>query len=327
MRRLRIFLDANVLVDAQIRDIFCTMAEAELIDLYWSKEILSETRQALTTRLKLDSKKVERMLEAFAAAFPDGIVIDYEPLINLLKLPDPKDRHVIAAAASAKCDLLITYNTKDFPQSEASKHDLEVVDVDEALCDLTRRYHNNIANIIKTCITRMKKPKMQEIDFLRRLEQRAPLASILIGSTLGIELYANMYANTIASSDISSPHSAVTRIVEAIRDGRTNVLVEMIDSKLAHQLTGRASPGPEELWKVLGGCLSDIVLLEEWGFATAPRFPAPDTEIVKLVRTGPTVEVVREPRLVPAHTFQLRYGQQGWVLVKLDGPDDTTIGR
>ncbi len=303
------------------------MAEAELIDLYWSKEILSETRQALTTRLKLDSKKVERMLAAFEAAFPDGIVIDYEPLINLLKLPDPNDRHVLAAAASAKCDLLVTYNTKHFPPSEASKHDLEVVDVDEALCELTRRSRNDVASIIKTCITRMKKPKMQEIDFLLRLQQRAPLASILIGSTLGIELYANMYANAIASFDTSGSHSAVTRIIEAIRDRHTNTLVEMIDSKLAHQLTGKSSPDPEELWKVLRYRLSDIVLSEEWGFATAPRLPAPDTEIVKLVRTGPMVEVVWEPRLVPAHTLQLRYSQQGWVLVELDGPDPATTGR
>lgn len=315
-----------MLVDAQVRDIFCTMAEAQLIDLYWSNEILRETRQALTTRFKLDSKKVERMLEAFAAAFPDGIVIDYEPLINLLKLPDPKDRHVLAAAASAKCDLLVTYNTKDFPPSEASKHNLEVVDVEEALCELTRRSSNDVATIIKTCITRMKKPKMQEIDFLRRLEQRAPLASILIGSTLGIEPYANMYANAVASFDTSGPHSAVTRIIEAIRDRHTNALVEMIDSKLAHQLTGRSSPDPEELWKMLRDCLSDVVLSEEWGFATAPRLPAPDTEIVKLVRTGPTVEVAWEPRLVTAHTFQLRYGQQGWVLVKLDDSNPTTTG-
>ncbi|WP_276982074.1 PIN domain-containing protein [Ferrimicrobium acidiphilum] len=324
MRRLRILLDANVLVDAQVRDIFCTMAEAQLIDLYWSNEILREARQALTAHLKLDSKKVERMLEAFAAAFPDGIVIDHEPLIYILKLPDPKDRHVLAAAVSAKCDLLVTYNTKDFPPSEASKHDLEVVDVDEALCELTRRSSNDVATIIKTCITRMKKPKMQEIDFLRRLERRAPLASILIGSTLGIEPYANMHVNAIASFGTSSSHSAVIRIIEAIRDRHTNALVEMIDSKLTHQLTGRSSPGPEELWKALRDSLIDVLSSDGWSLATAPRLPRPDTEIVKLVRTGPTVEVAWEPRLVPAHTFQLKYGQQGWVLVKLDDPDSAT---
>ena len=136
-----------------------------------------------------------------------------------------------------------------------------------------------------------------------------------------------MHTNAIASFETSGPHSAVTRIIKAIRDRRTKDLVEMIDSTLAHQLTGTSSPDPEKLWKVLRDCLSDVVLLEEWGFATAPRLPTPDTEIVKLVRAGARVEVVWEPRLVPGHTFQLRYGQQGWVLVKLDSPDDATKGR
>ncbi|CAN5697933.1 hypothetical protein BH24ACT5_BH24ACT5_09250 [soil metagenome] len=33
MRRLRVLLDANVIVDAQVRDLFCRLAEAELLDL------------------------------------------------------------------------------------------------------------------------------------------------------------------------------------------------------------------------------------------------------------------------------------------------------
>ena len=43
MRRLRVLLDANVLVDAQVRDFFFALAEAELIDLRWSSEIVQET--------------------------------------------------------------------------------------------------------------------------------------------------------------------------------------------------------------------------------------------------------------------------------------------
>lgn len=41
MRRPRIFLDANILVDAQIRDIFFTIAEARLIELRWSNRAVT----------------------------------------------------------------------------------------------------------------------------------------------------------------------------------------------------------------------------------------------------------------------------------------------
>jgi hypothetical protein len=54
LRRLRLFLDANVLVDAQVRDIFMTMAEAELVDLRWSERVLEEMIRALVERLALD---------------------------------------------------------------------------------------------------------------------------------------------------------------------------------------------------------------------------------------------------------------------------------
>ncbi|WP_201732981.1 hypothetical protein [Acidithrix sp. C25] len=112
-----------------------------------------------------------------------------------------------------------------------------------------------------------------------------------------------MYANATASFDSSNPHSAVTRIIEAISDSHTDALVRLTDSKRAHQLTGRSSPRPEELRKVLHNSLIDVLSLATWSLATAPRLPAPDTEIVKWVRTGPTVEVVREPHLVTANTF------------------------
>lgn len=157
------------------------------------------------------------------------------------------------------------------------------------------------------------------------------MAGILIGSTLGIGQYPNMYANATDSFDSSNPHSAVTRIIEAISDSHTDALVRLTDSKRAHQLTGRSSPRPEELRKVLHNSLIDVLSLATWSLATAPRLPAPDTEIVKWVRTGPTVEVVREPHLVtantfPVRTFQFRYAQQGWVPVKLDDSDPATTG-
>ena len=45
----------------------------------------------------------------------DCLVTGYQSLISSLELPDPDDRHVLAAAIKAQAELIITWNTKDFP--------------------------------------------------------------------------------------------------------------------------------------------------------------------------------------------------------------------
>ncbi|MGW1741226.1 hypothetical protein ACWCPQ_20750 [Nocardia sp. NPDC001965] len=42
------------------------------------------------------------------AAVPDSLVTGYEPLIEGLKLPDPDDRHVLAAAIKCHATMIIT---------------------------------------------------------------------------------------------------------------------------------------------------------------------------------------------------------------------------
>lgn len=49
-------------------------------------------------------------------AFPDANVINYTKLLKNISLPDPDDRHVLAAAIKAKARIIVTFNVKDFPQ-------------------------------------------------------------------------------------------------------------------------------------------------------------------------------------------------------------------
>jgi death-on-curing protein len=46
----------------------------------------------------------------------DCLVTGYEGLIPALELPDPDDRHVLAAAIVGRCDVIVTQNLKDFPE-------------------------------------------------------------------------------------------------------------------------------------------------------------------------------------------------------------------
>jgi predicted nucleic acid-binding protein len=54
-------------------------------------------------------------LEASIAVFD---ACGYEEQISEVTLPDPNDRHVVAAAITAKAPLILTWNLRHFPAQE-----------------------------------------------------------------------------------------------------------------------------------------------------------------------------------------------------------------
>lgn len=67
--------------------------------------------------------------------------------------------------------------------------------------------------------------------------------------------------------------------------------------------------------------LGDALQGDDWGFATAWRPQALDTELVKLIRGGQDARVTDGPELVHGHLLYMRRAPGGWQLIALDGPD------
>lgn len=128
--RFVVIYDACVLYPAPLRDLLLRLARTGLFAARWTAQIHDEwTRNLLVTRPEL-AGKLPRTVELMNIAVPDAMVTGHEQLIEVLKLPDAGDRHVLAAAIRAGAQLIVTFNLKDFPQDALSPFGVEAVHPD-----------------------------------------------------------------------------------------------------------------------------------------------------------------------------------------------------
>jgi hypothetical protein len=102
----------------------------------WSADIHREWMTAVSERRGIAIEQLTGRREAMDLAVPDGIVWGYEDLIAGLSLPDPSDRHVLAAAIRCGADAIVTFNKKDFPDHAISKFGLRACLPDDFILDI-----------------------------------------------------------------------------------------------------------------------------------------------------------------------------------------------
>lgn len=127
------FLDTCVLYPAYLCDTLLRLAEAAAYRPLWSAEVLDELRRNLIER-NIPAERVERRLANMTRSFPDALISGYESLVDGMT-NDPKDRHVLAAAVRSNAEVLVTFNTRDFPEPALKPYDVAVIHPDEFLLD------------------------------------------------------------------------------------------------------------------------------------------------------------------------------------------------
>jgi predicted nucleic acid-binding protein len=113
--------DACVLFPFHLRNVLIQCAFDGLVEACWTDDIHDEWMRNLaanTPGLPIERLSVTRDL--MKVVLPDADVADYSPLIADLKLPDPDDRHVLAAAIAGKASVIVTWNLKDFRPETSS---------------------------------------------------------------------------------------------------------------------------------------------------------------------------------------------------------------
>ena len=116
MAAFTVIYDANVLYPAPLRSVLMFLAQTDLFRARWTLDIHEEwIRNLLLKRPDLSREKLEGLRDMMIDTIPDSLVTGYEPAIAGLNLPDPNDRHVLAAALRANAEIIVTANLKDFP--------------------------------------------------------------------------------------------------------------------------------------------------------------------------------------------------------------------
>lgn len=98
----------------------------------WSQTIHQEwTRNLLRQRKDLCQTQLNRTCALMDRAIPGASVEGYQSLIAGLTLPDPDDRHVLAAAIRCNASVIVTFNQRDFPAAALSLYGIEAQHPDE----------------------------------------------------------------------------------------------------------------------------------------------------------------------------------------------------
>lgn len=115
-------LDTCVLVPSRPRDVLLEIASTGAYRPLWSTEIIAELDRTLRLLLARRGASPEetdayltRLHRQMRITFPDALVTEWEELIPTIHLPDPDDRHVVAAARAGRADVVVTDNLADFP--------------------------------------------------------------------------------------------------------------------------------------------------------------------------------------------------------------------
>ncbi len=132
---MRVLIDANVLVPSVLREMVLGAAAAGGFAPLWSARILEEWARA-TRRLPEGAEAVARAeIAAMRDAWPEAEVPVDPDLEAMLSLPDPDDRHVLAAAIVGRAEALLTRNRADFPTRTLARNGVILRDPDGLLCE------------------------------------------------------------------------------------------------------------------------------------------------------------------------------------------------
>lgn len=166
------FLDASVLYPASLRNLLMRLTLNGLFQARWSEDVHREWISAVTRdRPDIPLERLQGVRDAMNEHAEDCLVTGYGDLIPGITLPDPDDRHVLAAAIVGQADVIVTQNLKDFPAAVLESYGIEVRHPDTFIRHLLDLSPILVVDAVRDQIAALKNPPYTIDQFLGLLEQ------------------------------------------------------------------------------------------------------------------------------------------------------------
>jgi hypothetical protein len=139
----------------------------------WSAEVHEEwISSLLKKRPDLTREKLERTRLLMDKHAADALVTGYEDLIPGLQLPDPGDRHVVAAAIRGRAAVIVTMNLRDFPAGIIAPFGMDAQHPDEFILRLLDVAPETVVAAAQDHRQSLKNPPKTVPEYLDTLERQ-----------------------------------------------------------------------------------------------------------------------------------------------------------
>jgi predicted nucleic acid-binding protein len=167
-----VVLDACVLAPMPLCDTLLRCAEEPaLYRVLWSEQTLEEVDRTLQ-KFGYTDEQAKRRLRKMREAFPEASIFVPPGLLAAVpEIPDPDDRHVVAAAIHTHAHVIVTTNLKHFPQAALAPHQILIQGPDDFL---VHQFHLNPDRMLEILDTQASGSRQRRSDVLARLEGGLP---------------------------------------------------------------------------------------------------------------------------------------------------------
>jgi hypothetical protein len=165
-----VIYDANIFFGAFRRSLMLHLAEAGIFRARWTEDIHNEWITNLKERMpEIPIEDLQRTRGMIDAAVPDCLVRSYRSIAKGLELPDPNDRHVLAAAIKAGAQVIVTFNKRDFPPEILNDFDIEAQHPDDFILYQKEENLGLVIEKLRGCRLGWKNPTCSVGEFIQKL--------------------------------------------------------------------------------------------------------------------------------------------------------------
>ena len=163
--------DACVLYPFHLRNVLIQLAVDRLVEARWTDQIHNEWIRNLATRAPaIPIERLQNTRRLMNAALPSASVDGYQEHVPKVTLPDPDDRHVVAAGIASSASIILTWNLRHFPMRELKKFGLRRETPDAFVSGLYDKVPSLVIDSLANARRNLTKTHLSASDFITILK-------------------------------------------------------------------------------------------------------------------------------------------------------------